>query len=117
MAAEQADLPAAARRALSLPADPLVATRRRIDDLTADIRAEARGRCGRAAPAPMSRARERTAGSFSRRLPGNRPDHRPRAPSRRGRDDWPWQIISRKKPEADRDRPGQPHGAQGPLRR
>jgi transposase len=41
IACEHADLPAAARKALSLLADQLVDTQRKIDDLTADIRAEA----------------------------------------------------------------------------
>lgn len=41
-ACEQANLPAPARKALRLPADRLVDTQRRIDDLTADIRADAR---------------------------------------------------------------------------
>jgi transposase len=41
-ACEQANLPAPARKALSLLADQLVDTQRKIDDLTADIRADAK---------------------------------------------------------------------------
>lgn len=42
-ACDGADLPAPARKALNLPADQLVDTQRKIDALTADIRADARG--------------------------------------------------------------------------
>jgi transposase len=42
MACEQADLPAAARKALSLLADQLVDTQRKIEHLTADIRTNAK---------------------------------------------------------------------------
>ena len=42
MACEQAGLPAAARKALKLLADQLVDTQKKIDDLTADIRADAK---------------------------------------------------------------------------
>lgn len=42
IACEHEDLPAAARKALSLLADQLVDTQRKIDDLTADIRADAK---------------------------------------------------------------------------
>ena len=41
-ACEQAGLPAPARKALSLPADQLVDTQRKIEHLTADIRANAK---------------------------------------------------------------------------
>ena len=42
MACEQADLPAPARKALNLLADQLVDTQKKIEGLTADIRADAR---------------------------------------------------------------------------
>ncbi|MCC6000403.1 MAG: IS110 family transposase [Pararhodobacter sp.] len=42
MACEQADLPASARKALSLLADQLIDTQKKIEDLTADIRADAK---------------------------------------------------------------------------
>jgi len=42
IAAEQAELPTAARKALRLLADQLVDTQRKIEDLTADIRADAK---------------------------------------------------------------------------
>ena len=42
MACEQADLPAPARKALSLRADQLIDTQRKIEELTADIRADAK---------------------------------------------------------------------------
>ena len=43
MACEQADLPTAARKALSLLADQLVDTQKKIEDLTADIHTDAKG--------------------------------------------------------------------------
>ena len=42
MACEQADLPAPARKALSLLADQLIDTQKKFEDLTADIRADAK---------------------------------------------------------------------------
>jgi transposase len=42
MACEQAELPAPARKAMSLLADQLIDTQKKIEDLTADIRADAR---------------------------------------------------------------------------
>ena len=42
MACDRADLPAPARKALNLLADQLVDTQKKIEALTADIRAEAR---------------------------------------------------------------------------
>lgn len=41
-ACDRTDLPAPARKALNLPADQLVDTQRRIDELTADVRADAK---------------------------------------------------------------------------
>ena len=43
MACERADLPTAARKALSLLADQLVDTQKKIEDLTADIHTDAKG--------------------------------------------------------------------------
>jgi len=42
MACDRTDLPAPARKALNLLADQLVDTQKKIEELTADIRAEAR---------------------------------------------------------------------------
>ena len=42
MACDRADLPAPARKALNLLADQLVDTQKKIEELTADIRADAK---------------------------------------------------------------------------
>jgi transposase len=117
MAAEQADLPAAARRALSLPADPLLATRRRIDDLTADIRADARG--------PL---RPRSACTHE---PGQRTNRgivfpaiareSARSPPARAVAAWPGRLaVADHQPQEARGRPRSPRPTAwraGPLRR
>jgi transposase len=108
-ACEQANLPAPARKALSLLADQLVDTQRRIEDLTAGIRADARadaaaqrlqtGAGPENDPAERVGRSSRTGNRYLRRRlhPGAIAQVNARRLGKPG-EDWLWKILRRKTP-------------------